>query len=544
MNEIESRASDGAIRSAPDSTGDAKLRATSSPAAVIGLGALAVLAVVLRFWELDHGLPHADEVRWALRAQRFAPLTCQSFDLTGLFFYPTLYGYAVGGAVVVTNALGLHPQEFSEAYVHAIVLARYVSAASGCIAAMVLGLGISRMYSIRAGIIAFALAALLPADIDHLRVYASVDALLMACFGLGVWCSYTLAREGTPAWAAAAGCAAGLAFSTKYPGIALLVPIGLASVEVGVRERDAGRALRLGLIAAAAAGVTILAACWPCVWRVDSMLDGMRRTAQALGDGGMFRIPESVGWYGHRFVYHLVAGFPFAFGWPLYLLVLYGVYVSVVRRTLADRIVWSAILPIAIVMGASNAWMLRYFLPVLPWLIGLGARAVDEGAHRRPGVAFSVFACVWLYTLLLAGSIAVAPDSVDGGQVSRWIADRFPGASIAMPRGSKSRVRLPGDLARDGLRPSVLPPSNWSRDRPDLVVLPVWHQTWIPRMGSESEKAELADLVGGRSGYVEVASFVPWHPDRRLYRWLDPGFLTRGFSVHVRKDLVGDEAAE
>ena len=63
-------------------------------------------------------------------------------------------------------------------------------------------------------------------------------------------------------------------------------------------------------------------------------------------------------------------------------------------------------------------------------------------------------------------------------------------------------------------------------------------------MGSESEKAELADLVGGRSGYVEVASFVPWHPDRRLYRWLDPGFLTRGFSVHVRKDLVGDEAAE
>src|SRR5260221_10995008 len=70
-----------------------------------------LIAASLRFWRigagLDEGLGHPDEFRWFIQAAGFVPLSCRSFDLDAtIFFYPTLFGYAVGLTTALAHGVG------------------------------------------------------------------------------------------------------------------------------------------------------------------------------------------------------------------------------------------------------------------------------------------------------------------------------------------------------------------------------------------------------------------------------------------------------
>lgn len=525
-----------------------RLRRLSGSTLAAIVGAL-LLAAALRFWRigvgLDHGVVHPDEFRWFLRSAAFVPLSCSSFDLSPtLFFYPTLFGYAAGLATAVAHATGIIVGDPVTAVPQIILIARSVAAGFGVLAVAIVGLAAWRMYSPAAALIAMAFVALDPVALIQLHAYASVDVLLVCCFALTVLAAYRLAVQGTTRAALIAGALVGLSFATKYPGLASLVPVGLGVVETYRRERDVRRAavlfgsVLLGLVAA------VVVACPPCVMRSDAMLAGIARSGRALGEQHIFAIDPTLGWYARPYLYQAFASLPFSFGWPLYLIVLYGVVVAIRRHTLADRIVLAAILPYLVVFGGAGAWMPRYILPVLSWMTVLGARGLADLRLRHRRAADLLLVAVWTYSLVFASSLLAAETSLQQAEVAAWIADHPPPRAAAgdqpirvgFPFETGAYVALGTHLQHAGLVPVAGGKTNWIASRPDVFVLPAWDEVWIARGPASPAQASLRRLRSGEAGYREVARWTPWYLQRSFYTWLDPAFGTKGFTVFVRDD--------
>ena len=520
-----------------------------SDSTLAAIAGVLVIAAALRFWRigvgLDHGVVHPDEFDWFLRSAAFVPLSCSSFDLgPTLFFYPTLFGYAAGLATAIAHAAGIIVGDPFTVVPQIILIARSVAAFSGVLAVAIVGFAASRMYSPATGLMAMAFVALDPVALSQLRAYASVDVPLASCFALTVLAAYRLAVQGTTRAALVAGVLVGLSFATKYPGLASLVPVGLGVAEVYRRDRNLERAaillgvVLLGLVAA------VVVACPPCVLRSDAMLAGMARTGRALGEQHIFAIDPTLGWYARPYLYQVFASLPFSFGWPLYLVVLYGVMVAIRRHTLADRIVLAAVVPYLLVFGGSGAWMPRYILPVLSWMTVLAARGLTDLRLRHRRAANGLFLAVWAYSLVFATSLVAAETSLQQAEVAAWIAGHPPARAAAgahpirvgFPHETGSYVALSSYLQGAGLAPVAGGKAHWFATRPDVFVLPTWDEVWIPRGPASAAQRSLRRLQNGEAGYSEVARWTPWYLQRSLYTWLDPAFGTKGFAVFVLDD--------
>jgi len=501
--------------------------------------AIAMVAIALRFWGLSSGLADDlfvfDEVMWVNRAKKFLPLTWASFDhnFKDGGHYPALYGYATGLTAALANALGLMPRGLTFT-TGTILLARGVSAAAGVVNVALVGLLASRMYSASVGIAAAALAAVTMMDVVQVS-FATVDVLLLACFTLALLASWSLATRGTPARAALAGFAAGLAFATKYTGLAALAPAAMAVLEWWWRERSARRAVILGSIVLGGFAIGVLLACPPCVLRAETMLAAMRRIgsyATLMASFGTFRIARSIGWYGRPYLYQLVVALPYGLGVPLFLLALGGVALALWRRELADRILLAGLVPYFLVMAGSGMRPLRYLLPLLPSLLILAARAVFAFSRwRRPALA--AFVGVWLYSLAFTVSVGGGLSYDHQRQVARWIADRGAPARVAFPRNNY--LDLAPFLRRAGLTPVPVESGRWFAVPADAFVLPTWTEVttrlYSPRSATA---ADLAQLVSGTTPYRKAARWTTWYLQRDLFAWLDPMLGAQGFTVYLR----------
>jgi hypothetical protein len=343
----------------------------SRPRATAALLVLATVgtAVFLRFWRLrwalDDDLFFPDEIVWYVRVAQFVPLTWASFDVDFTHFYPTLFGYLAGLPTAAAWALGLIRKP--RAIFDAILVARVVTALVGVANVALVGLLGWRCFSMRVGLVAAALWAVLPLDAVQVH-YASVDGLLTAWFTLTLLVAHALALRGGVMRALIGGVCVGLAFSTKYTGLGALAAFVVPLV-ARARSGD-GVAALAGIAAAVAAGVAvgIAAGCPPCVLRPDDLLGALRMhlTTTATADLLNARLVPSLGWVGTPWVYELVAVFPFGLGWPLWLLSLAGVTVAVRRRALADWVLLGGVGMYFVAIGASPALFPRYLLPLAP----------------------------------------------------------------------------------------------------------------------------------------------------------------------------------
>jgi len=371
----------------------------------IALWAVIVLALAVRLVGIDWGLPnifHVDE-NW------FAGLAFKHIqgDLNPHFFHvPSLYSYLVSGVwglyYLGGKVLGTFSStaDFLQAYLRNatvfILLGRLVTVLFSLGTVILLYLLGKKMFNIRTGLLA---ALFLTFSLEHVKIshdmlpdVAMIFFLLPAFFF--IWHVYI---RGRLADYLLAGLFAGLAFTTKYGGLFLFLPLVLAHV---FRQSEKKRPLwswvfDLRLVAAGLVFIAVFFLGTPY-----ALLDFQKFKADFLWQSQHL---TSVGHYGTStampaWLFYLRHGFKDNIGSLPQWLVLGGLVLGLVRRRKKDILLLALPLVMFILIGTWKAYATRYLLPIAPFFILMAAVFLDflldkvgPLAHRikiplRPGV--------------------------------------------------------------------------------------------------------------------------------------------------------------
>lgn len=520
---------------------------------LLAWGAILLAAAALRFHNLAWGTePIFDEVMyWRVPLSSFVGFDPERLRRWSLI-YPTLFGSLAGLTVRVAHELGYlaHPLRDLPG---AIVVARGVSAAAGVASVVLVGVLARRIESRTAGLLAAAFLAVVPIEAMQTH-YVSVDVLHNVFLVLALIAGCALVERERRVWALLGGVAAGFAFGSKYSGILALAAPGWAILEVGFRRRSLRRTVTLGAVALAGFAIAVPVSCPLCVLDHEAMLGALQiHTANSFSSalssyGG--NLSPHIGWYARPYLYQLVAGLPFALGWPLYLLSLAGIVAAVIRHRPTDRVVLATLLAFFVVVAGSPVVYPRYLLPLVPCLVVCAALLVVRGARRRPAWIV-VAAAVWLYGFALSWSLVSRYSHDQQAAIAAWAAEQNarcapqgPPLVVGYPAGPY--FSLGGPLAAAGVTRVSALPGKWLEASPDLFIVPEWLAINIDLerlYQGDLLAADLARLHAPDGPYEPVARWSSTYLQKGLYTWLDPSFAASleqgelGFTVHAKKSL-------
>ncbi len=427
------------------------------------LAAILLVALALRVWGIGFGLPNAnarpDETSVAGPAVTFLS---GEFEPPH-FMYPTGFMYALSGAYVVyyhvtrpwASYKTLH--EFAESrrqnLAPFLLTSRGISVVMGVLTVGWLFLLGARAADSRTGLVA---AAFLALCFLHVRDshFGVTDTTMTAFVVWGVYQIVKWHESGTPARALIAGVTAGVAMSTKYNGLGLAVPFGVAAVDRLVTvirsRRPVVPVLISGVVFALALAAVFLASSFYIVIQPDRFLnDIQQQSGNFTNDYGL---GLSRGW-----VHHAVKTLPAAAGWPMYLAGLAGVVAFLVRDVRRAMVLFA--LPIAYYAVAGNGYSMfaRYMLPVLPFIC-LGAAygsvrfvemmAAEATAARRRAALISLALLLVLPTAVKSVQVVRLLSRTDNRVI---VADAIgtivpPGASIYQSGEPFGKIQPPAAM--------------------------------------------------------------------------------------------------
>ncbi len=332
------------------------------------LSGLLVVGAVLRVWGLDFGLPglyRPDEEFVVSRGQAVT-----EGKLNPHFFqYPTLYIYFLGGLYALGDVFGRGNLPPAEAH----LLARSATAVLGVLAIFaVFRLG-RATYGVPAGLVAALLATF---SYSHVREShfgtTDVPMVLLATFALEAMLS--VRRNGRWADSLTAGALAGFAFSTKYPALALAVPLALAHALPPTR-----RSMMKG-----ATALLVMAACFLVgspyvILDYQGFRDAMQMESSFTGGLQGLDAPHGLRW---------LFGFALRYGYglPLTIVAIAGGVWAIRDQVRGRRGPILVLLAFAVAVIApflmSRLVYVRYALPLLPVLCLLAALALVRIAAR------------------------------------------------------------------------------------------------------------------------------------------------------------------
>lgn len=356
-----------------------------------GLAAVLVVAALLRFWSLGHGVPFAvgvDEPEILERAtnmMRSGELHPRFFDYPGLYIY---LQFLLSVVHFIAGALAGTWSSLADAPTSAFyVWGRALTATLG-VATVWIVFRIGMRWGARHALLAAGLMAVQP---QHVREshYVLTDVPLTFFVALTLLLSLRASEQGTVRAFTWAGVAAGLAAATKYNGVlVVVVPLLACAFAPGLRAR----LLAAGAIAGAALAAFLAAAPYT-VLDLPAFLDTFARLSNEYRSKG--RKAEAA-WI--TYLKHL--GPRGGFGYPALLLAAAGIVLGTVRLARGPgRARWAAVLvfPILYFAFISRQQIVfgRYLLPITPFLCILAAAAVVSGVsllrryeiHRAPRTA-------------------------------------------------------------------------------------------------------------------------------------------------------------
>jgi hypothetical protein len=430
-----------------------------------------------------------------------------------LFKYLLLAEYALAYALERATGGVSSPQSFVDAFrldpSLLYGMARGTSAVLGALVAVAAGAIGGLLAGRRAALIAAGLcgvAFLLVRD-AHFGVDDTLDTLLVT-LGL-IPCVRIAQGRGSRRTYALAGALAGLAFSAKYDGIALLAPLVAAYVvDARVHGRRRFRNLALALLACALAAVVTFPSMLTEPRRViDDVYVHLYQSATSGYDG----LDASGGYLFYSRT--LLIGL----GLPLTLVALGGIVWGAIERHWSSLVV--ATLPVAMlaVLGSQQLYFARFTLPALPALIVEASLAIEAVLAWRVAVGIALAMVVAVPTLLDSVHFDAIMSRPDTRTVARaWI-------ETSLPAGSSLAVDAPPlgpTPASDRLRVSVaddwslfdLTPADYRARGIDYVV--------VSSFTSEAPAVDPAREARRRAFFSElpaqatvVAQFRPYHDD-------------------------------
>lgn len=357
-----------------------KLRRRAPSPTGLALAGVLALALGLRLWGIEHGLPFVYNVD---EASNFVP-TAVSYYFTDTynphyFINPPAFSYLLhgvlgawfGGGDGVGTALATDPKGV-------FVVSRVTSAVLGAAAVAFVYLAGARLYDRRVGLIAAAVMAVafLPVFYSHLALN-DVPALLP--LAVSVYGSAGVLVRGRGRDYALAGAGLGLAAATKYTAGIVLLPLALACGSQLLADRRA--ALRGMAVAGGLAAVGFVLANPFAVLSFDEFWSDVRKQEEAASGFGKLGLD-----YDSGLLYYLWV-LTWGFGWVPLAAALGGAvraFALDLRRGLF-LVPWPVVF--LLYMGAQERFFGRWLLPVFPALAilaGLAVVAVIDALRPRP----------------------------------------------------------------------------------------------------------------------------------------------------------------
>ncbi|MBI2893476.1 MAG: glycosyltransferase family 39 protein [Deltaproteobacteria bacterium] len=538
------------------------------------LGAILLLALVLRLWGSRFGAPHLyhpDEpklVTYAMRLMDVAHLSRDGFLKNGIYppLTPYLYvlGFVAHGVVGALGAFGpaaslagtLADQgnQFSIYYT-----ARLVSIACAVATVLVSYLLGSRLYGRRVGLVAALLLALCPLHVRDAH-YATADVPATLFATLAVLAAARTLEDGSRRAAMVAGLAAALAAAAKYQAGVVALVVVLALV-LGRWLRGEGVLSRATLGRVALAGAASLAlflvlvpfpildaishfgygAAWKVgnAWRFQMEVETEGKVGILRGDGPFALLTGRV-YPGFGFT--RPNDLPRGMGFGLFAASMVSTIVlaarGVVRRRGTDLVLVALPIAIILLIDRMHYQAVRHLLPAVPCLAiaaAAGLVALVDGACRRLGRPSVAALATIIVAVALAGeggARAARANQELAREDSRtialgWLERRYPrGAKVALEFYGPPLVK-----ART--------PSRGADGRPRFAL----HDTAILRYFGGDDRREPSDpkraiqrfapdaiVLDGWSGhrfYLDEAR--RHHPRlsaqrRELYRWIESSY--------------------
>jgi hypothetical protein len=363
------------------------------------LGPILLLALALRLWGIDFGLPNIysrpDETTLVHRALAIGAgdFNPHFFNYPSLQFYwlAALYGvyFAVGYATGLFSGLADFEMLFFSDPSSFFLLGRLLTALLGTASIAVVYLIGKHVQNATAGLISalFTAVAFLHVRDSH---FLTVDVPALFHALLAVLFLVRFSSEGRLRFLLVGGVFLGLAASTKY-NLGLFAPMAAWCVLIAPMQ-DMERGKRLLILAAVVATAFVVTSPFvvldfPSFWRDLSY----ERAHFARGHG------MDLGW---GWVRHVRFSLPLGLGWPLFALGLIGCVRWFWRCDQISRGLLVALVVYYLVAGSGKVVFMRYALPLVPLLCLAAGCVLDALGQRYANWA------VWLGVLLVAVPMA------------------------------------------------------------------------------------------------------------------------------------------
>jgi 4-amino-4-deoxy-L-arabinose transferase-like glycosyltransferase len=387
--------------------------------------AVLLVAFAVRVWGIGFGIPYVnarpDETQIAGPAVGFL-----SGDLRPpLLEWPTLFPYSVAATYVayytVTRPFASYKTlaDFSESrrvnISPFIYLTRALALLMGVLTVWAVYDTTKRVFDVT---IALAAALFLALSFLHVRDshFGVTDIPMTALVVVSVDAIVRWRQRGGIAGAVAAGLLAGLATSTKYNGLGVVVPFGVAVALRFYEDRLLPGAVKAAFAALAVFSLTLALALFATSPYI--LIDWSRFVRSVAATQAMIAaghgMPIGRGWW-----YYAQLVLPAAVGWPIFVAGTIGILGALVTRFRETATLFAFPIAYYIVAGRGYGVFARYILPVLPFLC-IGAAWLIVEAVRMLTRASSTF--VRRTALAAVTLIVVAPTAYKTFLLDRLLA--------------------------------------------------------------------------------------------------------------------------
>jgi 4-amino-4-deoxy-L-arabinose transferase-like glycosyltransferase len=399
------------------------------------LGAILAVALALRLWNLDHGLPFAYS---ADEAEHFVPKAVDMFRGSldpGYYENPPALTYVLYVIFNVRFGTGRDlVRDFAADPEAAFITARVAVALIGT---LVVGLAYwagARFYERRVGLVAAALMAVAFLPVFYSK-HALNDVVTLAPLSVALVGSLLAYERGRWFDWALAGGAVGAATATKYTAGAMLLT---AAVAAGLRIHRQRAELRRVLAGLAIAGVAFVVLFLLLDPFALIQLDETRRQIKgqsSQADSGKLGQDDVRGW-----IYY-VGTLGWGFGWVPLVAAVGGALVALRRDWRRALLLIAFPLFLYLFLGGQGRFFGRWLMPAYPMLCvlaGYGIVALAQAVARRPRPAGALIAGLAALACVQGALASVHVDTVLGredtrAQALRWIEANVPdGAPVVV----------------------------------------------------------------------------------------------------------------
>ncbi|MBN2207426.1 MAG: glycosyltransferase family 39 protein [Candidatus Aminicenantes bacterium] len=355
---------------------------------------LVLLALGVRLGGIAFGLPyvyHVDEARFADISIKYL-----RGDPNPHFFHvPSLYTYLVAatweGAYRVGKVFGRFQTRndflgrFSDDPSLFYILGRLLTVLMSVLTVYALYVLGKKMYGVRAGALA-ALFLIFSLEFNRASHYMNPDGPMILFLVLSFLFVWNVYERGRTRDYILAGLFAGLAFSTKYGGHVLFIPLVMAHAFRGYdAKKPALRVLfsppllfaGLAFVAAFLAGTPYAALDFPAFWKDFRWQAGHLYEFGHFGSAASVSVP----------LFYLRYGLAENLGPIVQLLALGGLVLGFAKCRRRDLILFAVPLVLLATVSGWKAYATRYLLPAAPFFILIAAFFLDRLLTLRPFAA-------------------------------------------------------------------------------------------------------------------------------------------------------------